>query len=117
MQGEWEVVSQKRCCIIESRAGEELVWVNVTVKTAVRVSGDRLRWYVGGSFLNEEVIRTHKGNVDLTDVQSCRAWLGIYRLDGDVLVIRTSLVDVPVRPPSFDGDRPDETLFVLRRKR
>jgi hypothetical protein len=117
MRGEWEVVSQKRCYLMESRSGDVLVWVNVTVKTTARVTGERLRWYVRGSFLHEEVIRTHKGNVDLTDAQSGRTCLGLYRLHGDVLVIRTSLAGTPDRPPSFDGDRPDEILFVLRRKR
>src|SRR6478672_1325676 len=72
MQGEWEVVSQKRCYLMESRAGDELAWVNVRTQTTVRVTGDRLRWYVGSSFLHEEIIRTHKGNVDLTDAQSGR---------------------------------------------
>src|SRR5262249_2670392 len=90
MQGEWEMVSDKRCYLMVSPRGDKLVWFQVPATATASVTGDRVRWYVNGKVTCEEVIRTDRGNVDLTDVESRLTCLGIYRLAGDVLTIRTS---------------------------
>ena len=122
IQGEWQLVSHQRCWLRYAGADKKrLIWDAYSCGSqTVRVSGDRLVWCFRGAAVCTDVVRMGEGTlggIDLTDHEKSRTRRGIYRLAGDELTLRVSMIGKRDRPAAFDFDREGDATYVLRRKR
>jgi uncharacterized protein (TIGR03067 family) len=101
----------------------EWVWRGTLLgDSLVVITPGRIHWHAGSAVGSMEGFRlnptTNPKAIDLTRLtDGSIAYRGIYKLERDLLTIRTSPAGADGRPTSFDAELRGDAVYVLHRKR
>jgi uncharacterized protein (TIGR03067 family) len=124
MQGTWMVVQERQHLTRHYRAGARTPAVTQVIYTVrgkvVSIVGKRLTWRVGETTRTMEIVqldlRKTPKQIDFTDPDTRKRFLGIYRLEGDKLTLCYAPAAAG-RPSQLGGDRRSDLVMVLQRKK